>query len=81
MHDVCQFFYECGGCGELLKPLKGDCCVYCSYGDTKCPPLVKADAQGLSVDPGQNRLTRTSAIHPKAVVSESLVRKSACDPK
>ena len=31
--DACQFFYECEGCGILLKPEQGDCCVYCSYGD------------------------------------------------
>ena len=31
--DACQYFYDCEGCGEVLKPLKGDCCVYCSYGD------------------------------------------------
>ena len=37
--DACQWFYECTFCGEVLKPLKGDCCVYCSYGDVKCPPI------------------------------------------
>jgi hypothetical protein len=42
--DACQFFYKCGGCGALLKPNKGDCCVYCSYGDTKCPPIQEGNA-------------------------------------
>ena len=37
--DSCQFYYECNGCGELLRPLSGDCCVFCSYGDVKCPPI------------------------------------------
>ncbi|MFU8820919.1 MAG: GDCCVxC domain-containing (seleno)protein [Gammaproteobacteria bacterium] len=37
--DACQFFYECRGCGELLRPRPGDCCVFCSYGDTRCPPI------------------------------------------
>lgn len=37
--DACQFFYECKGCGVLLKPMQGDCCVYCSYGDVPCPPV------------------------------------------
>lgn len=37
--DACQFFYECRGCGMLLKPLEGDCCVFCSYGDVSCPPV------------------------------------------
>ncbi len=30
--DACQFFYECKSCKSLLKPLVGDCCVFCSYG-------------------------------------------------
>ena len=30
--DACQFFYDCKGCGERLKPLPEDCCVFCSYG-------------------------------------------------
>ncbi|MEQ3657848.1 MAG: GDCCVxC domain-containing (seleno)protein [Glaciecola sp.] len=36
---ACQFFYECTGCKAVLKPLSGDCCVYCSYGTVKCPPI------------------------------------------
>lgn len=36
--DACQYFYECKGCGALLKPKAGDCCVFCSYGTVKCPP-------------------------------------------
>ena len=36
--DACQFFYECRGCGAVLRPLPGDCCVFCSYGTVKCPP-------------------------------------------
>ncbi|WP_457155257.1 GDCCVxC domain-containing (seleno)protein, partial [Mesorhizobium sp. P5_C1] len=32
-------FYECKNCGVLLKPLAGDCCVFCSYADLPCPPL------------------------------------------
>ena len=35
--DACQFFYECENCHQLLKPLQGDCCVYCSYGSVECP--------------------------------------------
>jgi len=37
--DACQWFYECESCGTLLKPKKGDCCVYCSYGTAPCPPV------------------------------------------
>lgn len=37
--DACVYFYECKHCGTLLKPLKGDCCIFCSYGNVKCPPV------------------------------------------
>ncbi len=37
--DACQYFYECKHCKTLLKPQPGDCCVFCSYGDTPCPPV------------------------------------------
>lgn len=36
--DACQYFYKCSGCGEMLKPKDGDCCVFCSYANIKCPP-------------------------------------------
>ena len=37
--DACQWFYECRGCGSVLKPKPGDCCVYCSWGSVPCPPI------------------------------------------
>jgi hypothetical protein len=37
--DACQFFYDCKSCGMRLKPKAGDCCVYCSYGSVRCPPM------------------------------------------
>ena len=37
--DACQWFYECKGCGVILKPKEGDCCVFCSYGSVSCPPI------------------------------------------
>jgi hypothetical protein len=37
--DACQFFYECRNCKTLLRPKPGDCCVFCSYGSVKCPPI------------------------------------------
>lgn len=37
--DACQYFYDCTLCGAVLKPLKGDCCVFCSYGTVPCPPI------------------------------------------
>ena len=37
--DACQFYYECGNCKALLRPNPGDCCVFCSFGSVKCPPM------------------------------------------
>ncbi|MGH8717607.1 MAG: GDCCVxC domain-containing (seleno)protein [Burkholderiales bacterium] len=37
--DACQFYYECTNCKTLLRPRPGDCCVFCSYGSVKCPPI------------------------------------------
>ncbi|HEX4584225.1 MAG TPA: GDCCVxC domain-containing (seleno)protein [Burkholderiaceae bacterium] len=36
---ACQFFYECSGCKVMLRPKPGDCCVFCSYGSVRCPPM------------------------------------------
>ncbi|MCP4326852.1 MAG: hypothetical protein GY791_00215 [Alphaproteobacteria bacterium] len=36
--DCCLYFYDCTGCGKLIKPKPGDCCVFCSYGTRPCPP-------------------------------------------
>ncbi|HUT81058.1 MAG TPA: GDCCVxC domain-containing (seleno)protein [Candidatus Bathyarchaeia archaeon] len=37
--NFCQFKYKCSNCGAILVPKSGDCCVFCSYGTEKCPPL------------------------------------------
>ena len=37
--DSCLYFYECTACKALLKPNSGDCCVFCSFGSVKCPPI------------------------------------------
>lgn len=37
--DACIYFYDCAGCGALLRPKAGDCCVFCSYGSVPCPPV------------------------------------------
>ena len=41
--NACQFYYQCEGCSELLRPLPGDCCVFCSYGSVVCPPIQLGD--------------------------------------
>lgn len=40
--DACSWFYECENCHKVLKPLEGDCCVYCSYGTVPCPPIQES---------------------------------------
>jgi hypothetical protein len=37
--DQCQIAYACSGCARVLRPKRGDCCVFCSYGSVKCPPM------------------------------------------
>ncbi|MGA8031693.1 MAG: GDCCVxC domain-containing (seleno)protein [Casimicrobiaceae bacterium] len=37
--DACLVYYECSQCKTLLRPKPGDCCVFCSYGSVKCPPI------------------------------------------
>ena len=37
--NACLFFHQCESCGEMLRPKRGDCCVFCSYGDVPCPPV------------------------------------------
>ncbi len=48
--DACQYFYQCKACGAMLKPLPGDCCVFCSYGDVPCPPVQAARLAGENPD-------------------------------
>ena len=37
--DRCVFFWECVACHVVVRPKDGDCCVFCSYGDKRCPFL------------------------------------------
>ncbi|HET7415668.1 MAG TPA: GDCCVxC domain-containing (seleno)protein [Arthrobacter sp.] len=39
--DACQFFWVCPACEQRLRPLEGDCCVFCSYGTLPCPSKQK----------------------------------------
>jgi hypothetical protein len=53
--NACQFFYDCEICLAVLRPLPGDCCVFCSFGSVKCPPMqMKAvgDASGCPASEG-----------------------------
>lgn len=37
--DACVIRWECPGCGTVLRPRDGDCCVFCSHGSVPCPPV------------------------------------------
>ena len=37
--NACVAVYDCKGCGATLRPLRGSCCVFCSYGSVPCPPV------------------------------------------
>jgi hypothetical protein len=51
--DACQFFYECENCKAVLRPNAGDCCVFCSFGSHKCPPMQEqASYGGCGTAPG-----------------------------
>lgn len=36
--NACLFFWQCPRCNKRVRPLDGDCCVFCSYGSVPCPP-------------------------------------------
>ena len=42
--DACVYFHTCSACGVRLTPKPGDCCVFCSYADVKCPPKQQGEA-------------------------------------
>ncbi|HEU5366957.1 MAG TPA: GDCCVxC domain-containing (seleno)protein [Ktedonobacterales bacterium] len=42
--DACQIVYRCPACGQTLHPKPGDCCVFCSYGSSPCPPKKQEQA-------------------------------------
>ena len=35
--EVCLLSYKCHNCGLEMQSKNGDCCVFCSYGDKRCP--------------------------------------------
>lgn len=44
--DACLYFYECQSCHATLRPKPSDCCVFCSYGSVKCPPVQAENCCG-----------------------------------
>ena len=43
----CRYFYQCENCKVVLKPLKGDCCIFCSFGNVPCPPVQILNSKRL----------------------------------
>jgi len=65
--DACVAFYGCKNCGEILKPLPGSCCVFCSYGSVPCPPIQEGVEPRCTPKPDQSPKdwvgsTRTSLL-------------------
>jgi hypothetical protein len=64
--DACQFFYECRGCGVLLRPKPGDCCVFCSYGSVPCPPIQESQRRESQSPDGQPQDSHCDCKSPEA---------------
>lgn len=43
--DACQVYYECQSCKTSLQPKTGNCCVFCSFGETPCPPIQQVPSE------------------------------------
>jgi hypothetical protein len=37
--EVCLLKYTCEKCKKEMFPAEEDCCVFCTYGDKKCPSM------------------------------------------
>lgn len=37
--ETCKLSYICTKCSYEMHPQNGDCCVFCTYGDHKCPSM------------------------------------------
>jgi len=35
--NFCLIRFQCKNCHAILVPKEGDDCIFCSWGDTKCP--------------------------------------------
>lgn len=67
--DACQHFYKCESCGKLLSPKKGDCCVFCSFADSKCPPKQQEALKlFIPVLEGTTRVQRKSILVARFVM-------------
>jgi hypothetical protein len=39
----CLVRYECRMCGHIMVPGEGKCCIFCTFGDVKCPSMQEID--------------------------------------
>jgi hypothetical protein len=68
--DVCQYLYDCAGCGALLRAAPGDCCVFCSYGTVPCPPVQEARrAGGAAARCGRGSPNQSSTVKPTLITT------------
>src|SRR5690349_7877913 len=65
--DSCRFFQECILCHTLIRPQKGDCCVFCSYGSVKCPPV---QTEGCCGELRPLRMRTTTSQSERLVLGE-----------
>ena len=74
--DACMFFYECEGCGALLKPGSGDCCVFCTYGTIPCPSVHNGTAgRAAGVGVSRSMMLRPAERHcPSSVKAPCVAR-------
>lgn len=46
--DSSVHFYTCTHCQKVLKPIYGDCCVFCSYATVICPQEQRRGLEDVS---------------------------------
>jgi len=49
--DYCQRYYDCLNCHAHLRPKEEDCCVFCSYGSSRCPSKPNLSVSNDDVHP------------------------------
>ena len=64
---------ECKDCNELLKPLKGDCDVYCSYGYLPCPPIQRMSVTMKAVAKTKKKFKPAKLSNPPTLIKKRLV--------
>ena len=68
--DACLVFHECPACGVMLRPLPGDCCVFCSYGTEPCPS--EKSRRMAAADAGHASRNSTEARSESGTSSRSI---------